>query len=288
MNYRHAYHAGNFADVVKHLVLIAVLDALLRKDKPVFVLDAQAGTGLYALGAEASRTGEWRDGIGRVAAAPAPPPLVARYLEIVAGFNEPGRLETYPGSPAIAARLLRPTDRLALVELHPEDAASLRAQVARDPRIAVHERDSWEALRGLLPPTPRRGLVLVDPSFEAAGELERVARAVGTIARRWPAGVQIHWYPIKERRTVDAFLALAAEDAPAGTLVAEVTLFDELFPSRLNGCGLILVNLPLGVAETLSAALAWVQPVLARAGGRWHLVPLGLSGTERNGPTSRS
>jgi 23S rRNA (adenine2030-N6)-methyltransferase len=274
VNYRHAYHAGNFADVVKHLALIAVLDALRRKEKPVFLLDAHAGAGLYALAAEASKTGEWREGIGRVAAAPAPPPLVARYLEIVAGFNPPGRLALYPGSPAIAARLLRPADRLALVELHPEDAAALRAQAGRDPRIAVHERDAWEALRGLLPPTPRRGLVLVDPSFEAPGELDRVARAVGTIARRWPEGVQIHWYPIKDRRSIDAFLAEAARSAPAGTMLAELTLFDDLFPARLNGSGLILANLPYGVAEALAAALAWVQPVLARAGGGWRLAPL--------------
>jgi 23S rRNA (adenine2030-N6)-methyltransferase len=275
VNYRHAYHAGNFADVVKHLALVAVIDALVRKDKPVFVLDAHAGAGLYALAAEASKTGEWRDGIGRVAAAPAPPPLVARYLERVAGFNPPGALELYPGSPALAAGLLRPSDRLALVELHPEDAAALRAQAGRDGRIAVHERDAWEALRGLLPPTPRRGLVLVDPPFEVPGEFGRMARAVGATARRWPEGVQIHWYPVKDRGTVDGFLAAAAEGAPAGTLVAELTLFDALFPSRLNGCGLILVNLPYGVAEALSAALAWVQPVLARAGGGWTLRALG-------------
>jgi 23S rRNA (adenine2030-N6)-methyltransferase len=117
--------------------------------------------------------------------------------------------------------------------------------------------------------------VLVDPSFEAPGELDRMARAIGTIARRWSEGVQIHWYPIKARAAADGFLAVAAEAAPAGTMVAEITLFDELFPSRLNGCGLILVNLPYGVAEILAAGLAWVQPVLARAGGGWRLSPLG-------------
>lgn len=275
MNYRHAYHAGNFADVVKHLALVAVLDALLRKDKPVFVLDAHAGAGLYTLAAEAAKTGEWRDGIGRMLDAPSPPPLVVRYLALVAAFNPPGRIELYPGSPALAARILRPADRLALVELHPDDAATLRAQAGRDPRIAVHHRDAWEALRGLLPPQPRRGLVLVDPPFETPGDLGRVARAVDAIARRWPEGVQIHWFPIKDRPPVDDFLAELAAVAPAGTMLAELTLYDALFPARLNGCGLILVNLPYGVAEALEVALAWVQPLLARAGGGWRLRPLG-------------
>lgn len=272
MNYRHAFHAGNQADVLKHVVLVALVEALRGKDKPFSALDLHAGVGRYALAAEAAKTGEYIDGIGRIDSATDAPATVARYLELVRGVNPSGRLEIYPGSPRLIRALMRPEDRLTLVELHPEDNARLRAEFAGDGQVAIHLRDSWEALRGLLPPQPRRGLLLLDPSFEQPDELARLARGIATAQRRWPEGVIAAWYPIKDRPPVDAMLA-ALPPLPRAR-VAELTVFDTLFPARLNGSGLVLVNLPWGVEEALREALAWLQPRLARQGGAWRLEPL--------------
>ncbi|MGO1074530.1 23S rRNA (adenine(2030)-N(6))-methyltransferase RlmJ [Inquilinus sp. CA228] len=276
MNYRHAFHAGNQADVLKHVVLVALVEALRGKDKPFSALDLHAGIGRYALAAEAAKTGEYVDGIARIeretGAEPPAPAAVARYLELVRGFNPSGRLEIYPGSPRLIRALMRPEDRLTLVELHPEDNAKLRAEFAGDGQVAIHHRDSWEALRGLLPPQPRRGLLLLDPSFEQPDELARLARGIATAHRRWPEGVIAAWYPIKDRPPVDAMLA-ALPPLPHAR-AAELTVFDTLFPARLNGSGLVLVNLPWGVEEALREALAWLQPKLARQGGTWRLEPL--------------
>ena len=276
MNYRHAFHAGNQADVVKHVVLVALVEVLRGKAKPFFALDLHAGIGRYALAAEAARTGEYIDGIGRIDSAADAPPLIARYLDLVRGFNPSGRLEIYPGSPRLIRALMRPEDRLALVELHPEDHARLQAEFRGDNQVAIHHRDAWEALRGLLPPQPRRGLLLIDPPFEVQGEQLRMAQAIGAAHRRWPEGIIAAWYPIKDRPPVDAMLAALPSLPRAWT--AELTLFDSLFPARLNGSGLILANLPWGVEEQLREALAWLQPRLARQGGSWRLDPLGPGG----------
>ncbi|MBW8729378.1 MAG: 23S rRNA (adenine(2030)-N(6))-methyltransferase RlmJ [Inquilinus limosus] len=269
MNYRHAFHAGNQADVLKHVVLVALLEALRGKGKPFSALDLHAGIGRYALAAEASKTGEYVDGIARIEHEAEAPAAVARYLELVRGFNPSGRLEIYPGSPRLIRALMRPGDRLTLVELHPEDNARLRAEFAGDDQIAIHHRDSWESLRGLLPPQPRRGLLLLDPSFEQPDELARLARGIATAHRRWPEGVIAAWYPIKDRPPVDAMLAALPALPRAWT--AELTVFDTLFPARLNGSGLVLANLPWGVEDALRDALAWLQPRLARQGGGWRL-----------------
>ncbi len=279
MNYRHAFHAGNFADVVKHVALVAVIDALRRKDKPFSVIDTHAGAGRYALGAEASRTGEWLDGIGRIRAASDPPPTVARYLDLVRAEEAAHGPDLYPGSPALARALLREADRLTLVELHPDDAGLLRRGLGGDRRVAIHHRDGWEALRGLLPPQPRRGVVLVDPPFEKPGEFDRLARAAGTALRRWPEGAQILWYPIKDPAAVAAFARRAATAVAAAgpvreAVILELTLFATVFPSRLNGCGLLLVNPPFGTVPVLEAACRWLQPLLARDGGGVELRPL--------------
>lgn len=272
MNYRHAFHAGNHADVVKHVVLTVLVDALRGKDKPFMVLDLHAGVGRYDLSAEAAKTGEYVDGIARIDQATDAPPAVARYLDLIHSFNPSGRLGVYPGSPRLARALMRPEDRLTLVELHPEDHARLRAEFAGDDQVAIHHRNAWEALRGLLPPQPRRGLLLLDPPFEQPDELERMARGIGTAHRRWPEGIIAAWYPVKDRPPVDAMLA-ALPPLPRAW-VAELTVFDSLFPARLNGSGLVLANLPWGVEAALREALAWLQPHLARQGGGWRLDPL--------------
>ncbi|WP_270938471.1 23S rRNA (adenine(2030)-N(6))-methyltransferase RlmJ [Falsiroseomonas oryzae] len=256
MNYRHAFHAGNFADCAKHALLVALLRGLLAKDKPFAVLDTHAGIGSYDLSApEPQRTGEWRDGIGRVAEATAPP--LADYVALVRAAGFPA---SYPGSPAIVRALLRPGDRLMLCELHVEDHATLRARFRGDAQVAVHRRDAWEALTALTPFPERRGLVLIDPPFEKEGEFDRLAAGLAALRHRFRAAVVAAWYPIKHRAPVRAFHAALREQAVPDCLACELTLREPTDPTRLNGCGLLVANAPFGfeqqAREILDALLA--------------------------------
>ncbi len=248
MNYRHAYHAGNFADCVKHALLACLLRTLARKPAAFFVLDTHAGSGRYDLDqGPATRTGEWRDGIGRLLADP--PPELAGYVGLVR------QLGLYPGSPILARALLREQDRLACCELHPEDAAALRRCFAADRQVAVHRRDGWEALRALLPPAQKRGLVLIDPPYEQPGEFARVADGLATARARFPSAVLAAWYPIKHRVAPREFhLALQASGLP-DVLAAELWLREPLDAARLNGCGLVVVNPPYRFEEAATAIL---------------------------------
>lgn len=270
MNYRHAYHAGNFADVLKHAVVALILERLAAKAAPLAVLDAFAGIGLYDLQSpEAGKTGESARGIGRLW----PPPKgplgqgLAPYMAVLQALNPAGGLRHYPGSPELARRLLRPQDRLVLVELHPADCAALRRALGRDERVQVHQRDGFEALPALLPPAERRGLVLVDPPYEQPDEARRLVRAVARAYRRWPTGVYALWYPIKERGPAEALLAALAAVIPRRLLVAELTVFAEERAFRLNGCGLALINPPWQLDGALAELLPRLQPLLAQDGG---------------------
>jgi 23S rRNA (adenine2030-N6)-methyltransferase len=245
MNYRHAFHAGNFADCFKHAVLVWLLRAMARKDKPFAVIDTHAGAGHYDLAAgEAARTGEWRRGIGRLLGGDPPAPLVD-YLHLVE------TLGLYPGSPAIARALLRPADRLVACELHPEEAAALRRRFARDTQVAVHERDGYAALKAFLPPQERRGLILIDPPYEAAGEFAQLGAALHLANAKFPAGVFAAWYPIKHRAPVRPFHDALRAGPLRDVVAAEFLLREALDPSRLNGCGLVVVNPPWRFAEEL-------------------------------------
>jgi 23S rRNA (adenine2030-N6)-methyltransferase len=242
VNYRHAFHAGNFADCVKHALLLALLRSLLAKDRPFAVLDTHAGTGGYDLSApEPQRTGEWRDGIGRVAASD--DPALADYLELLRAEGFPA---VYPGSPALIRRLLRRGDRLMLCELHPDDAATLKARFRGDPQVAVHRRDAWEALTALTPFPERRGLVLIDPPFEQEGEFERLAAALIALRHRFRAALVAAWYPVKHRAPVRAFHAALRDAQVPDCLACELTLRAPIDPTRLNGCGLLVANAPFG------------------------------------------
>lgn len=268
MNYRHAYHAGNFADVVKHALLALILERLTAKPAPLAVLDAFAGIGLYDLLApEAQKTGEAARGIGRLW----PPPRgllgLAPYFSVLQAMNPAGALRHYPGSPELARRLLRPQDRLMLVELHPEDCAALRRALGRDERVQIHQRDGFEALPALLPPAERRGLVLVDPPYEQPDEAQRLVRAVARAYRRWPTGVYALWYPIKERGPAAALLAALKAAIPRRLLAAELTVFAEERAFRLNGCGLALINPPWQLDALLAEQLPRLQALLAQDGG---------------------
>lgn len=237
MNYRHAFHAGNFADVFKHALLVPLVLHLARKPTPFFVLDTHAGPGRTDLTSpEAMRTQEAADGIIRLLHNP--PAALETYVSLVA------KLGLYPGSPVIIRSLLRPPDRLACCELHPQDYAALRGYFARDPQVAVHYRDAWESLRALLPPKERRGLVLIDPPFEQPDEFSRLASGLITANQRFRQGILAAWYPIKHRTPVRAFLGSVQASPLRDVVVAELALREPIDPTRLNGCGLLIVNPP--------------------------------------------
>jgi 23S rRNA (adenine2030-N6)-methyltransferase len=259
VNYRHAFHAGNFADVVKHALLVALLRPMAAKDKPLRVLDTHAGIGGYDLaGEEATRTGEWRAGIARLMADPHP--ALADYLAIVRAAGWPA---SYPGSPLIARAMLRAGDSLVLCELHPEDHAALRRQLGRDRQVAIHRRDAWEALRALTPFPERRGLVLIDPPFEQEGEFERMAAAVAELRRRFRAATIAAWYPVKHRAPVRAFHAALRDAAVPDCMACELTLREPTDPTRLNGCGVLVANAPFRFAEEAASILQALLPRLS-------------------------
>jgi len=268
VNYRHIYHAGNFADVMKHAVLARIVEYLTRKEKAFRVIDTHAGTGLYDLKSEAAgRTREWRDGIGRVMAAQFPEPvatLLAPYLDAVRSANGGRGLRHYPGSPLIARHLMRKQDRLTAIELHPRDAATLRDRFAGDYQTRVIELDGWLALGAHVPPKEKRGLVLVDPPFEEEGEFERLTEGLKRAHRRWPGGTYVLWYPVKDRKAVDAFRRAIGEAGIASVLDAALEIRPPSAEPRLDGSGLIVVNPPYPLESELRLLLPALAEVLAR------------------------
>jgi 23S rRNA (adenine2030-N6)-methyltransferase len=272
VNYRHAFHVGNHADVLKHAVLLFCLDALKRKPAPFAVLDTHAGRGLYDLAAaEAERSPEWRDGIGRLWTWPDPPPLVARYLDAVRAFNADGSLRTYPGSPALAVAALREQDLLMACELHPEEHAALRRALPRQSNVQVHARDGWEALGALLPPPQRRGLVLIDPPYEQPDELERAARALGPALKRFGYGTYLWWRPLKSATALDAMDAEARAQGAKQTLRADLWTAIPTADGRLFGSSLYLINPPFGLDDALRQALPFLADALTKGQSGWRL-----------------
>lgn len=273
VNYRHAFHAGNFADVFKHAILLALLDALTAKDKPLCYLDTHAGRGAYRLDdPEPLKTGEWRDGIGRLFDTTEVPEPLRRYVAAIRACNPDGALHVYPGSPLFAAEALRAEDRLVLCETQADEAAALRAQFRDDRRVHVHARDGYAALNALLPPTEKRGLVLIDPPFEAQeGEFAAIEAALSKAHARWSNGVYAVWYPIKSHRTIAPFHRHLSEGSFQRVLVAELMVLPDDSPLRLNGCGMLVANPPWQIDRTLSVLLPALRNTLAqspRAGQR--------------------
>jgi len=272
VNYRHAYHAGNFADVVKHAVLALAIERLKAKAKPFWALDTHAGVGRYALDdPRAEKTGEWREGLGRLMAAGNPPAALLPYRQVVAGLNPQGApLAHAPGSPWLIRRLLRRGDRLAACELHAEDAALLKALFAGDRQVKIHALDGYWAIKSFLPPTIRRGLVLVDPPFERADEFAALAEALAEGHRRWATGIFLAWYPIKDPQAVVPFHRALAASGFGRALAAEVMLRRPQDPERLNGCGLVLINPSYELDQDLETVLPWLAKLLAQGPGAGH------------------
>ena len=266
MNYRHIYHAGNFADVMKHALLLRLLDAMKRKDKPFLVLDTHAGIGRYDVSSvQAEKTGEWRDGIGRILAAPST--ALEAYISTV------NRIGLYPGSPVLAAEALRPGDRLVACELHPEDAMALRRTLRVYPYAAVHERDGYEALGAFLPPPEKRALILIDPPFERVDEFTVLADKLIAAWRKFPSAVLVVWYPIKHRAPIRDFFERLKAASVRDMIAVELLRRPDTDPTRLNGAGLLLINPPYGFEAEAEVILRACAAVFGEAGA--------LAGIER-------
>ena len=266
MKYRHAFHAGNFADVTKHVALVAVLLRLTEKDRPLFLLDTHAGRGRYDIGGPG---GEAASGIGRLAAAPArvSHAALARYLELVRALNPDGALRSYPGSPLIEAALMRPGDRAAFCELQAAEAGALRREFRADARVGVHVRDGFEALGALLPPQGKRGLALIDPPYEENdGDFARVTETLADTASRWPQGVLMAWYPIKQGAMAARLHRRLLDAGVKRLLVAELCVHPDDSRAGLNGSGLAIVNPPWRLDDDLQAMFPALHAVLAERG----------------------
>jgi 23S rRNA (adenine2030-N6)-methyltransferase len=278
MNYRHLYHAGSFADVHKHAILTLLLGRLGEKPAPYFVLDSHAGIGRYDLASlAAQKTGEFRHGIGRLLAAERAPDSAKPYLDAVRRLNGGEGLRWYPGSPKLAAMLTRPQDRLVLMELQTEDAGTLKHEFASDNRIAVHHEDGYLGLKAFLPPKERRGLVLIDPPFEATDEFGRLVEGFATAHRRWPTGIYLLWYPIKDLPPIRRFHAALQATGIRKIMLSELLIRTPANSETLNGSGLLLVNPPWQIETAFPPLLAWLAERLAQGPGakgawRW-LVP---------------
>jgi 23S rRNA (adenine2030-N6)-methyltransferase len=275
MNYRHVYHAGNFADVLKHSVLALVIERLKRKDTAFRIIDTHAGIGLYALNhGPAERTGEWRDGIGRLIGPDADPipdkviPALEPYLDAVRAENVAidGAITRYPGSPLIARHLMRRGDTLVVNELHPDDHRQLATQFEKDKQVRVLGVDGWHALKSLLPPKERRGVVLVDPPFEEAGELRRLAEGLAEARERFDTGTYLLWYPIKDLKPIATFHRTITAVGFGKVLVAELMIRPARHPEKLNGCGLVIVNPPWQLDHELNVLLPFLARRLAIPG----------------------
>jgi 23S rRNA (adenine2030-N6)-methyltransferase len=251
-SYRHHYHAGNFADVFKHVILVELIRSLQLKDKPFCVLDTHAGSGRYDLHADpARRTGEFSGGIGRLWGQAGLSSELESYLNLVRTLNGSGTLRWYPGSPRLIRTLLRPSDRLLVSELHNRDFPVLKAEFAADRQVAVHQLDGYQALKAFLPPRERRGLVFLDPPYEDKDEFKRLSAALSLVHRRWPGGIVAIWYPILIRAVSLRFhSALKALGIPR-ILCAELGLYPYDVPMGMRGCGMILVNPPWRLDHTL-------------------------------------
>jgi len=276
MNYRHQYHAGNFADVFKHAVMVRIIEYLKRKEKAFRVIDTHAGIGLYDLSStEARKTGEWQGGVGKLLNAPLPDAartLLAPYLDLVRRMNPDGAFNVYPGSPLIARELLRWRDRLSAVEKHPQDADALRKLFSSDHQVKVMELDGWLALGAHVPPKEKRGLVLVDPPFEEEGEFARMADGLKKAHHRWPGGVYALWYPVKDRAGAETFRQTLKKSGMARILDCVLTIRPPSAAERLDGSGMVIVNPPYTLEAELRVILAALAGILAEdKAGNWSL-----------------
>lgn len=273
MNYRHAYHAGNFADVVKHLILSRVISYFLRKDAPFFLLDTHAGVGRYDLNStEALKTREFEDGVARfLEALPHAPKsvkaLAEPYTNLLSDLNPEG-LQTYPGSPLVAQKMIRRTDRLSLVELHPEDFAELAEGFNWAKNTKTHHLDAWLAMKAQLPPKEKRGMVLVDPPFEDRDEFNAILRALYEAQGRFAKGTYMLWYPIKDMPMVNSFSKVLSGMQLGRTLDVRLMIDKPTTTPKFIGTGMVIVNPPYVLEKELASLLPWLVKLFETGAGR--------------------
>ena len=259
LSYRHAFHAGNHADVFKHITLTLILESLKQKDKAFIYLDSHAGAGYYDLQADwAQKTGEYQQGIARLWQTREAWPQLTPYFQAIQALNDDTTLRYYPGSPAFAQALLREQDRLALCELHSKEFELLRSNMKRDKRVALHHRDGFEALTALLPPTPRRGVLLIDPPYEQSDEYRRVSDSVAKALKRWAGGCYAIWYPLlaKNRdQSRNLLKALSKLPAAGGLLAMELKVQAQDSTLGMYGSGMAIINPPWQLDEKMRQIL---------------------------------
>jgi 23S rRNA (adenine2030-N6)-methyltransferase len=267
LSYRHMFHAGNFADVFKHALLTRLLAALSAKDKPWFYLDTHAGIGRYDLShAWAKKAREYETGVARVWKQRDMPALLAPYFDAVRALNPEGALRCYPGSPLIAKHFMREHDRMVLVELNKTDHAELQSVFARERRVAVQLMDAYQSLRAYLPPPERRGLVLIDSSFDRAHEFDRIVKALKEAYARWATGMYAIWYPLMEPRAMQDFLGSVQRSGIRKILRLELVVRDGNDTEFIPGCGMLAINPPWHFADEARAIVDWLRPKLAVTG----------------------
>lgn len=277
LSYRHVFHAGNHADVLKHSVLLAVLDYFNQKDKPYWLIDTHAGAGGYRLDAGRATThAEYADGIGRLWNRTDLPPLLARYVEAVRVDNPDGRIKRYPGSPLLALRAMRPADKLRLFELHPADVKLLAQNITgaapdAQKRVAIKQEDGFTGMKALLPPPSRRGLVLIDPAYEDKRDYLQVVTAIKEGLQRFATGTFMVWYPLLQKNesiTLAGKLKKLAPEWLNATLTVQPPAADGM---GMHGSGVFLVNPPWTLTAALKDTLPWLAETLAieAAGAGW-------------------
>lgn len=265
LSYRHSFHAGNHADVLKHLVLLGVLKKLCAKDKAFSYIDSHSGAGMYdLLSSNALMKAEHGSGISRLWQQDLKHPLLQDYLACVASYNKDGRLRFYPGSPAIALWQARTQDRLQLLDLQPEELGVLQYYLGRDERVSIHQRDAFEGLLALTPPEPRRGLALIDPSFEQKEDYQRVVTTAQKVLRRWPVGIMAIWYPILgSARDRSPWLKRALQRAKLNTVTSiELRVAEQAEEYGMHGSGVLLINTPWQFSTLMQEVLEEVVPLL--------------------------
>jgi 23S rRNA (adenine2030-N6)-methyltransferase len=273
MNYRHAFHAGNHADVFKHIVLTRLIALMSRKEQPFAYIDTHAGLGLYDLrGDQATRTGEWLEGIARLWQATDRPSLTDDYVKVINRLNAEGELRYYPGSPELARRLMRQQDRVLLNEKHPDDGQLLKDNMKKDPRVAVHLGEGWHVPRALLPVAEKRAVMLIDPPFEQLDELQRCAKAMKETIGRMRQTVAAIWYPIKDdSRALKRFYQELTSSGAPKLLRVELLVHPLDTPQSLNGSGLVISNPPWGLEEELNTLMPWLANLLGQSQGGWKM-----------------
>lgn len=263
LSYRHSFHAGNFADLLKHLTQAYILNYLNRKDKPYFYLDTHAGAGLYSLHSlEAEKTAEYRDGIARLFAIEPKHPLLKEFKALVSSFNTAERLDFYPGSPAIAAKLMRATDRLALHELHPSDHELLNNTFEQDKRIKIEASNGFAAIKAQLPPKERRGLIFIDPPYEVKTDYNTLIKAITEGLERFATGTYAIWYPVIQAETVNAWIKRFKKAGIPNLLRIEHSPLAPTNGYGMTGSGMLIINPPYSLAADFKALLPELNDIL--------------------------